>query len=255
MRGTRAVTQGLVVAVETGLRQVADPTRAPAMQAYMKSEMPFLGVGSSERRGLCREVFAKYPFDDAADWRRCILRLWRGARHRESRYVAIDLLLAKRYARFLDLDALPLLEEIVVTGAWWDYVDLVAAHAFGRLLEEHPKPMRQLLLRWAKSGDIWKRRTAILAQLRRKERTDEALLYACIEPSLDHADFFLRKGIGWALRQYAWTHPDEVRRKVAELGDRLSPLSRREATKHLGSAGRSQAKPRRAGGARAKART
>jgi len=203
------------------------------MQAYMKSAQPFLGVGSSERRAVERAVFARHRFDDAEGFRRAVAAIWRGAKHREERYAAVDLLIERRYAKYLDWDALPLIEEMVTSGAWWDFVDTLAAHAIGTLLRKHPAKMKKRLLAWAKSRDIWKRRAAILSQLRFKDETDTALLYACIEPSLDHPDFFMRKGIGWALRQYGWAHPSEVRRKVAELGDRLSPLSRREALKSL----------------------
>ena len=87
----------------------------------------------------------------------------------------------------------------------------------------------------AAPANIWKRRSAILIQLKAKEQTDLDFLYACIEPSLDSKEFFLRKAIGWALRQYAWTDPVEVRRYVVANEARLSGLSRREALKNLGS--------------------
>jgi 3-methyladenine DNA glycosylase AlkD len=90
-----------------------------------------------------------------------------------------------------------------------------------------------MMLRWSRSPDMWKRRTSILCQLTFKKDTDLKLLYACIEPSMDSTEFFLRKAIGWALRQYAWTYPDEVRRYVRKNAARLSPLSRREALKNL----------------------
>jgi 3-methyladenine DNA glycosylase AlkD len=203
------------------------------MQAYMKSAQPFFGVGSGERRALERTVFARHVLPDAASFRRAVGEVWEKARHREERYAAIDLLLERRYAKFLDAEALPLVEKMVTEGAWWDFVDTLAAHAVGGLLRKYPSPMRRKLLAWAKSKDLWKRRAAILAQLRFKDETDAELLHACIEPSLDHPDFFVRKGIGWALRQYGWSNPEEVRRMVRELGARLSPLSKREALKSL----------------------
>ncbi len=90
-----------------------------------------------------------------------------------------------------------------------------------------------MLRRWSRDHNLWKRRTAILAQLGFKEQTDLDLLYACIEPNLSDRDFFIRKAIGWALRQYAWTDPREVARYVRAQGNRLSPLSRREAVKNI----------------------
>jgi len=97
--------------------------------------------------------------------------------------------------------------------------------------------MAPLMRRWARSGEsLWKRRAAILCQLRFKGDTDLALLYDCIEPNLADREFFMRKAIGWALRQYAWTDPAEVRRYVARHRDGLSPLSVREALKNIGEA-------------------
>jgi len=90
-----------------------------------------------------------------------------------------------------------------------------------------------LMRAWAVDGDPWIRRTAILSQLTFREDTDTALLRDCIEPNLDDPSFWIRKAIGWALRQYARTDPDWVRDTVAGYGDRLSGLSRREALKHL----------------------
>jgi 3-methyladenine DNA glycosylase AlkD len=125
-------------------------------------------------------------------------------------------------------------EEMIVTGAWWDHVDPIASHDIGALLRRHPKPMRKTLLAWSRGDDMWKRRSAIIAQLGFKAETDLELLYACIEPSLASSEFFLRKAIGWALRQHAWTDAREVQRYVKANASRLSPLSKREALKNVG---------------------
>lgn len=101
-------------------------------------------------------------------------------------------------------------------------------------LRREPRRMRREMLAWSRCGDLWKRRSAILCQLRSREATDLGLLHACIEPSLGSREFFLRKAIGWALRQHAWTDPEEVRRYVTENAERLSPLSRREALRNVG---------------------
>ena len=124
-------------------------------------------------------------------------------------------------------------EELIVTGAWWDYVDAIAAHRIGPLLAKYPAAMRRLLRRWSRDDHLWKRRTAILAQLTFKERTDVRLLHACIEPNLGDTDFFIRKAIGWALRQHARTDRDGVAAYVNAHLSLMSGLSRREATKHL----------------------
>jgi len=219
--------------VRRELRRIADPRKAPAMQAYMKSAMPYHGVPAPLLRQLCREVFAEVDLTTRDSWRTNVLQVWRGAAYREERYVAIALTGEKRAAAFQTPGELPLYEELIVTGAWWDYVDEIAARRVGPILQSHRARMRKKMLAWSKSGNMWKRRTAILCQLRFKRSTDLDLLYACIEPSLDSNEFFLRKAIGWALRQYAWTDPDEVQRYVHRHADRLSALSRREALKNI----------------------
>ena len=225
---------GLAGAVRSALRRVADPAKAAPMQAYAKSSMPYLGVTAVPIRKVCREVFADVEFPTAAAWRRAVLGLWRGARFREERYCAIELAGIRRFDRFQDMAALPMYEEIIVTGAWWDYVDGIAGHRLGTLLRRFPREMRKEMLAWSRSDDMWKRRSAILCQLTFKRDTDLELLYATIEPALSSREFFLRKAIGWALRQYAWTDPKEVRRYVREHEKRLSPLSKREALKNIG---------------------
>ncbi len=140
------------------------------MQAYAKSSMPYLGVTAVPLRKVCREVFADLEFPTAAAWRRAVLGLWRGARFREERYCAIELAGVRRFDRFQDMAALPMYEEIIVTGAWWDYVDGIAGHRLGTLLRRFPREMRKEMLAWSRSDDIWKRRSAILCQLTFKKR-------------------------------------------------------------------------------------
>ena len=113
-----------------------------------------------------------------------------------------------------------------------DSIDPVA-HRVGLLLRRYPEPIRATMLAWSRSDDLWKRRASIICQNRFKANTDLGLLYACIEPSLASREFFLRKAIGWALRQYAGTDPAEVVRYVAAHQDRLSGLSQREALKNV----------------------
>jgi 3-methyladenine DNA glycosylase AlkD len=215
------------------LRQAGDPVKAAAMRAYMKSAMPYHGVPTPLLRQVLRTVFADVQFRSSSQWRAQVLDLWRNARFREERYAALHLAGHKLARPFQTPAAMQLYEELIVTGAWWDYVDDVAAHRVGPILREHPVAMRRRMLSWSRSRDLWKRRTAIICQLGFKAHTDLELLYACIEPSLDSQEFFLRKAIGWALRQYAWTDPAEIRRYVRTHRERLSNLSRREALKNL----------------------
>jgi 3-methyladenine DNA glycosylase AlkD len=191
----------------------------------MKSEMPFLGVPLPVLRRVLKEAAAAHPPSD--DWRADVLELWRKAKYREERYAALMLL--RRSAREAGL---PLVEELVVGGAWWDYVDSLA-RVVGELLRRDAA-LADEMRAWSRDDNMWKRRVSIICQLGFKGDTDLRLLYDCIEPNLADREFFIRKGIGWALRDYAWHDPHEVARYVSENEARLSPLSRREATKNFG---------------------
>ena len=201
----------------------------------MKSAMPYHGVPMPLIRKLSRALFKDYTFDSAEQWRKNVLALWHGARFREERYVAIALSGDKRARAFQTMDSLPMYEDMIVSGAWWDFVDEIATHRLGALLGAYPKPMRRQMLAWSKDANIWKRRSAILCQLNFGQETDLELLYACFEPSLTSKEFFLRKAIGWALRHLARTQPKQVQSYVAAHPE-LSGLTRREALKHIGPA-------------------
>jgi 3-methyladenine DNA glycosylase AlkD len=130
------------------------------------------------------------------------------------------------------LELLPLYEELIVDGAWWDYVDLLATQRVGPLLRAHPHEVTPIVRIWATRGQLWLRRTAVICQVGSKAATNTELLSYCIEPNLDERDFFIRKGIGWALRAYSKTDPHWVVAFVASHPG-LSTLSRREAMKHI----------------------
>jgi len=154
--------------------------------------------------------------------------LWDGAQAREERYVATAL--ARRLAP--EPDRLPVHRHWIVTGAWWDHVDEIASRLVGPALRADPESVTPVLRTWIRNPDRWLRRTTMICQLGARDRTDLALLTEAIEANLDDGDFFLRKGIGWALRQYARTDAQWVRTFLATHPS-LSPLSRKEALKHL----------------------
>lgn len=223
----------LLPKLRKALQQAGDPVRAPAMQAYMKSAMPYHGVPTSLLRQVCKATFAGVQFTTASHWQTQVLDLWRDARFREERYAALYLAGDKRGRPFQTPSAMKMYDELIVTGAWWDYVDDIASHRIGPILRDYPAPMRRKMLSWSKSNNLWKRRTAIICQLGFKTDTDLELLYACIEPSLGSQEFFLQKAIGWALRQYAWTDGAEIKKYVRLNRTRLSALSCREALKNI----------------------
>jgi 3-methyladenine DNA glycosylase AlkD len=222
-----------VAEVRRRLRAAGDATKAAQTQAYIKSALPFHGVASPDCRVIMREVLAAHELPDRATWLATVLALWDDAGHREERYAALAVAKDRRYAGHRGPDCIPLYRHLVVTGAWWDLVDDVATHLVGPLLLAHRVAVRPTAVGWASDEDRWLRRTAVICQVGAKDRTDLPLLATAVEANLDDRDFFLRKAIGWALRQQARTDPDWVRDFVAAHDDRLSNLSRREALKHL----------------------
>ncbi|WP_300013506.1 DNA alkylation repair protein [Pseudonocardia sp.] len=225
--------EDLASAVRRGLAARADPSAAPGMQRYMKSTMPFRGVAKPAREELVRELVAARPAPTPAEFAVAVRALWDGAEYREERYVALTLTGHRRWAPPQDASWVPLYRHWIVTGAWWDFTDEIASKRIGVLLRAAPAELSPVLRAWAGDGDRWLRRTAVIAQLGSGTGTDLDLLRHAIETNLADPDFFLRKGIGWALRQHARVDPGWVREFVtAHPG--LSSLSRREALRHLG---------------------
>ena len=198
----------------------------------MKSTMPFHGVPVPQARRIAQEELAAHPPPDRQTWHDTVLELWDGATHREERYAALALVRSPRAAAYQDLAALELYRHLVVTGAWWDLVDELA-HAVGAVLRAAGPPAVAVVRAWSRDDDLWLRRAAILCQLGAGAATDRELLADCLGANLADPAFFLRKAIGWALRDFARADPAWVTAFVEAAGDRLSPLSRREATKHL----------------------
>jgi 3-methyladenine DNA glycosylase AlkD len=215
------------------LRQAGDAGKAPAMQAYMKSAMPYRGVPTPAMRALCRAIYGATRLPGVDAWRDTVLALWRGAAYREERYAAIELSGHRHYRDHRTMGALPMYEEMIVSGAWWDYVDAIASQQLVDILRREPAPMTRAMRAWARGDDLWKRRSAILCQLKQQRDTDLDLLTECIDASMDAREFFPRNAIGWALREHAKTDPVWVRRFVRARADRLSPLSQREALKNV----------------------
>ena len=228
----------LFAELKAAFASAADPERAAGQQAYMKSTMPFYGVQMPELRRLSRTVFAANPLASRAAWMQTIELIWWNASHREERHAALELLAARSYKAHHDPELLDLLKALIVSGAWWDFVDTLAINQVGPLLRDHPDEIRPHLLKWSTGEDIWLRRTAILAQLKFKQHTDWPLLKRFIEPSAASGEFFLRKGIGWALREYSKTEPDRVLDYVRANHQTLSGLTKREGLKILLKSGR-----------------
>ena len=220
----------LVDYVALELAQRGDPADAAAMAAYMKTDMPFYGVKKPGRVIVMRAVMERFRLETRRHYETAVRALWRQP-HREEKYLAINL--AGRYPQYVTLSSVPIYRMMIVQGAWWDFVDAIAADLVGRVLLQQRPRMSATLDSWIDHDDMWLRRTAILAQLRHKAATDEDRLFDyCLRRSHER-EFFIRKAIGWALREYAKTAPDAVRTFVLANAASWSGLTYREATKHL----------------------
>jgi 3-methyladenine DNA glycosylase AlkD len=222
----------LADALRAGLEAAADPEAAPVMRAYMKSDMPFRGVPQPVRARILREGVDALPPPTPGALAATVDALWDGAEFREERYLATALAGYRSYKGWADAGWLPRFRHWVVSGAWWDHVDEIASRLVGPLLRADRSRVTPVMREWATDPDPWLRRAAILCQLQSKGDTNVDLLAEAIEASAKDEGFFLRKGIGWALRQHARTDPLWVREFV-DRHPELSPLSRKEALKHL----------------------
>ena len=222
------------------LAAAGDPERAVGQQRYMKSSMPYHGITAPQLRAILRPVLADpaYRISSRKEWEATVRTLWDGATHRENRYAAIALAGHRLYRDYQDPEAIPLYEHLITTGAWWDLVDDVASNRIGPILRANSAEVAPVIRAWADGDSLWLRRSAVICQIGAKAGTDARLLEHCLVANLEGtrfgSDFWIRKAVGWALRQHARTDPEWVRAFVAEHGDRLSSLSRREALKHLG---------------------
>ena len=216
-----------VASLATALARAADAERADAMAAYMKGVAPFFGVSAPDRRRIQREVFNGWKPDE-----RDVIAFARAAwdrPQRELQYAACDLL--QRRATWLSVGVFADIEWFITHKSWWDTVDSLAP-VVGTLVATTPS-LTQEMDRWIDADDFWLARVAILHQLRYQLDTDADRLFGyCLRRAADE-EFFVRKAIGWALREYAKSAPDAVRRFVDAHDSELSPLSKREARKHL----------------------
>jgi 3-methyladenine DNA glycosylase AlkD len=244
-RGMADADRELVHTLREVLASSADPARAGAMRAYMKSSMPYRGIPAPVLRAAVRPVLAAHPLPDEETWHATVLELWDGAGFREERYVALELAGHRLYRDHQQPHTLGLYEHLIRTGAWWDLVDETAGHLVRDLLLARPEEVAAVVRTWAVADDLWLRRAAIICQVGARGRCDQELLAQVIADNLDGstrstpavspygAQFFIRKAIGWALRDHARTDPTWVTAFVSAHDELLSGLSRREALKHI----------------------
>ena len=215
--------------VRTALDAIADPAKGAEMSRYMRNLFPYLGITTPERRAATKGVVRSARTasnDELIDFAR---QCWE-VRERELQYVATDAL--KEGRANLEPEDLDALRGLITTKSWWDTVDSLASPTVGSLVERNAE-LGSVMDEWIDSDDFWVARTAIIHQLRFKERTDPDRLFAYALRRSGDTEFFIRKAIGWALREYSKTAPDDVAAFVDEHEDEFSGLTVREARKRL----------------------
>lgn len=206
----------------------ANPGEAAAMTAYMRGQFDFWGIKSPVRSAIVKEWLSRIQSPSADQLEQTARALWE-LPQREYQYAALDLL--AKHVKRLEERHLDLLESLVVHKSWWDTVDALASNLIGPLLLRHARLTGPLTERWIACENMWLQRTALLYQLKYKKNTDTDRLFRYIGLTKNNPEFFIRKAIGWALREYSKTDAGAVRRFVANHA--LSPLSEREALKWL----------------------
>ncbi len=218
--------------IDSALRPLADAQQALPMRAYMLDQFAFLGVRAAPRRQALRGL-PRLNTWTAHDLLALADKLW-AAPEREFQYVAVDLL--SKYHRQLGMDSVAQLLELVQRKSWWDTVDALAGVVGdivlrARATDAHAqRAMDECLVH----PHLWVRRIAMLHQLGWKAQTDQERLFRYALALSGETDFFIRKAIGWALRDHARSQPEAVRRFLENHANQFSGLTRREAGKHLG---------------------
>ncbi len=199
------------------------------MAQYMKNHFPFFGIQSTPRRQISNQWLKKYPINSESDTLSLLKVLWKKDQ-REFQYIGSDI--AKKNKNKLTPKSIPTLEFCIRNKSWWDTVDAIAAHPIGAVVKNYPE-LLSLMDRWIEDENMWIRRTALLYQLQYKDHTDQDRLFHYCELRMDESEFFIRKAIGWVLRQYSYIDPDSVIDFVDKWDGRLSNLSKREGLKAI----------------------
>jgi 3-methyladenine DNA glycosylase AlkD len=224
---TRPLADSLLAELTRAYEGARDPGAAAAMAAYMRHQFPFLGIPLSRRRAIDREVLRRLPAPAEPDLVAVGLACWARPEREYQQFGAGYL---RRHVGVASPALLDTVERLITTKSWWDTVDEVAKHVVGPLVAGSPALLARMDA-WAVGGQPWLARSAILHQLTYRERTDTGRLFAYCAANAASTDFFLRKAIGWALREHARTDPEAVAAFVDHHHDDLSGLSRREALK------------------------
>lgn len=214
--------------VRTAFMSQASRDHAVRQEAYMRNQFPFFGLTKAQRTALQKSVFKKYPLHTEQQLCDVLRALWQQP-ERECKYTAIDL--GIMYKKLWTSHFFACIEGLVITDSWWDTVDHLASNYMGTLLERYPE-LQDRMLQWINDDYMWKRRVALLYQLKYKKNTNLSILAQFCKLRMHEREFFIAKAIGWILREYSKTDPLWVRAFIEEHKTMLQPLSVREGSKY-----------------------
>ena len=216
--------QNYIKSLEKIYTENANPEYAEGQKAYMKNRFDFLGIKTPLRREISKAFLKKQNLPEKKDSETIIKYFWNKPQ-REFQYFAQELCF--KYAKQYEQKDIKLFEFMITNKSWWDTVDLIASKILGEYFKKFPEQIKKHTDNWLKSGNIWLQRSAVLFQLKYKDKTDFELLSYIIISLSDSKEFFINKAIGWILREYGKTNPQRVKSFVEN--NKLSPLSRKEA--------------------------
>lgn len=221
----------IIGAMRAELARQGDPKRAPQMAAYMKTEQPFYGVQSKPCQQIFRAARQQHPITSRDEYEAVVRALWRG-QYREEMYQALRV--AEQTRPFFNIASWPLYEHLVRTAPWWDTLDWVAGGVVSTLMRKSHDARDTIeprLIAWRTDDRMWVRRASLLAHLKQKSNINLDLMAETVLLLAHEQEFFIRKAIGWVLRDYSYADPLWVDAFVAEHAAVLSALSQREALK------------------------
>ncbi|MFH1050042.1 MAG: DNA alkylation repair protein [bacterium] len=214
--------------LETAFKSKADSKNAVFMKKYMREQFDYFGMKSQIRSDLYKSFLKEYGLPPLENLNEYVRYLWEKS-ERDFQYTAM--FIVTRLFKKADENLIDLLEYMITNKSWWDTVDYIAARLVGDYFIKYPEQIIPVTEKWMASGNMWLQRSALLFQLKYKKNTDEKLLYNYIERLAEHKDFFIRKAIGWALREYSKTNPKSVEKFIKS--HTLSPLSVKEGLRRI----------------------
>jgi len=213
------------------LRAAHNPERAENEKRYLKSPYKFFGVTVPFIEKLARDFKKEHKDASRTEVFALAGALWSSEYHQE-KTLAINLL--EKYSHFLDIRSMPMLERMLSESTGWDHVDGIANHLVDAVLRKEKKAY-SYLERWSKSQNFWMRRASLISQilLFREGRGDKELFFMLAEEMIEEREFFIRKAIGWTLRELSKADPQAAFAFLLKVKDRAAGLTLREGARRL----------------------